>query len=83
MSMILTFWIFFYKNEAFNKKSETVKLLGYGWTCFHDSSGLGKLILRMPRLYSDAHENAGSEGMWASYTMVTSGSQEVDSKKVV
>ena len=81
MGMILTFWIFF-KKEAFTWKSEMMKLLGYEWTCFHDNSGPGKLILRMPRLYSEAHENAGSEGMWASYTMVTSGSQEVDSKKV-
>ena len=78
------FWLFefFYKNEAFNQKSETVKLLGYGWTCYHDSSGLRKLILRMPRPYSDAHANAGSDGIWSSYTKVASGSQEVDSKKV-
>ena len=56
---------------------------GYGWTCFHDSSGPRKLILRMHWPYSEAHENAGSEAMWASYTKVASGSQEVDFKKVV
>ena len=55
------FWLFelFFKNEAFNQKSETVHLLGYGWTCFHDSSGPRKLILRMPRPYSEAHEKLG------------------------
>ena len=74
---------FFFKNEAFNQKSGTVKLSGYVWTCSGCNIGPRKRILRMPRLYSEAHENAGSEGMWASYTMVTSGSQEVDSKKVV
>ena len=79
------FWLFelFFKNEAFNQKSETVHLLGYGWTCFHDSSGPRKLILRMPRPHSEAHENAGYEGMWASYTKLASGSQVVDFKKVV
>ena len=59
--MDMIFWLFelFFKNEAFNQKSETVHLLGYGWTCFHDSSGPRKLILRMPRPYSEAHEKLG------------------------
>ena len=56
MSMILTFWTFF-KNEAFNRKSETVKFLGYKWTYFHDSIGPGKHISRIPRAHSEAHEN--------------------------
>ena len=70
-----------FKNEDFNQKSETVKLLGYRWTCFHDSSVFRKLILRT-RPYSEAHENAGCEGMWTSYTKVAYGGQEVDFKKV-
>ena len=54
---IFDFLNFFFKNEAFNKKSEMVHFLGYESTCFHDSSGPRKLILRMPRPYSEPHEN--------------------------
>ena len=35
-----------------------MKLLGYVWTCSGDNIGLRKLILRMPRIYSEAHEIA-------------------------
>ena len=38
-----------FKNEAFNQKSGTVKLLGYVWTCFPELGGVGKWKLRMPR----------------------------------
>ena len=47
----------FFKNETVNQKSETVKLLGYEWTCFPDSGGLRKLILSLPRPYSEPLEN--------------------------
>ena len=57
-SNIFYFLNFFFKNEASNQKSETVKLLGYVWTCSGDNIGLRKLILRMPRPYSEAHEKA-------------------------
>ena len=49
------------KNEAFNQKSETVVLLGYVNSCFHDHGGTRKLILRKPRPYSEVHENLGFE----------------------
>ena len=51
-------WIFqlFFKNEAFNQKSELVKLLGCGRTCFPDSGGFRKLILSLPPLYSEPLE---------------------------
>ena len=49
----------FLNNVSLNQKSETVKLIGYGWTCFHDSSGPRKFILRIPRPYSEAHEKLG------------------------
>ena len=60
METILTFWKKF-KNEAFNKTSETVVLPGYTLTCFYDHSGTRKLILSKPRPYSEAHEKLGFE----------------------
>ena len=41
-----------FKNEAFNQKSGTVKLLDYVWTCFPELGGVGKWKLRMPRTFA-------------------------------
>ena len=59
----MRFWLFekIFKNEAFNQKSETVVLLRYIFTCFHDHGGARKLILSKPRPYSDVHEKLGFE----------------------
>ena len=59
----MRFWLFEknFKNEAFNQKSETVVLLRYIFTCFHDHGGTRKLILSKPRPYSEAHEKLGFE----------------------
>ena len=47
----MQFWLFenFFKNEAFNQKSETVVLLRYIFTCFHDHGGARRLILSKPQ----------------------------------
>ena len=62
------FWSFelFFKNEAINQKSGTVKLLGYVWTCSDDNSGTRKLILSLPRPYSEAHEKACFLAFWSA-----------------
>ena len=59
----MRFWLFekIFKKEAFNQKSETVVLLGYIKSCFHDHGGTRKLILSKPRPYSEAHEKLGLE----------------------
>ena len=79
------FWLFefFFKNEAFNQKSETVKLLGYTWTCSGDNIGLRKLIFGMPRAYSEAHEMACFQGLSALYTNTASNGRKFDLEKII
>ena len=49
----------FFKNEAFNQKSGTVKLLGYVLTVFHDCGDPPDLKLAMPPASNWAHEKHG------------------------
>ena len=47
----------FFKNEALNQKSGTVKPLGYVLTVFHDCGDPPDLKLAMPPASNSAHEN--------------------------
>ena len=54
----------FFKNEALNQKSETVKPLGYVLTVFHDCGDPPDLILAMPPASNSAHENRVFKSFW-------------------
>ena len=49
----------FFKNEALNQKSGTVKVLGYAWTVFDDCGDLRNVILALPPYLEQPLENAG------------------------
>ena len=53
----------FFKNEALNQKSGTVKPLGYVSTVFHDRGDPPDLKLAMPPASNSAHENHGFYGL--------------------
>ena len=72
---------FFFNNEAFNQKSGTVKLSGYVWTCSGCNIGPRKRILRMPRLYSEAHENVCVTLLWALHENIAAADQQFDFEK--
>ena len=48
----------FFKNEALNQKSGTVKVLGYASTISDDCGDLKKVILAIPPCFETPHENA-------------------------
>ena len=48
----------FFKNEALNQKSGTVKVLGYMSTLSDDLGDLGNVKLAVPFFFEWAHENA-------------------------
>ena len=54
----------FFKNEALNQKSGTVKPLGYVLTVFHDCGDPPDLKLAMPQASNSDHENRVFKSFW-------------------